>query len=466
MASDQKGSTELQPGPSGMSNKRARSRSSSSSSSSSTSSSSSSSGQKRSHRHRHKKSKRSRRSARLMDKLFKEMGELRKHIAVGNDNNVCHDTNCFENNRCLENSNVAFPDNESILSEVSGDLYEVNNVNDAPCPDAESQDANSNLPFTFDIETKLKEPSVPKTPDFFLKMLLDVQRLGSAAWSEVRYSDTQKLYNHTPGFVDLESNEEVKMYDTSRHLAYADKSYAAITYCILKQKQAIQDSIRSLLSWAKNMNFSYDELNTKVDELFQKGDLQKVSSDLLQLVCGHRAEAIEMRREAITSQIKEPLVKALVNKIPPSTTNIFDADSFTSALEKAGGVRKTFWPLKQNALSKANQPNSRPSRGQGIRKPTIPSRGIQCNATSGYFPSQNMHMQTCYNAPSRGVCHCQNCQQPNYPWVTQPSNNHPAYHTSGRGSFQNRGSRPDRGGTRGRGNAGRGYKGNQKRQKP
>jgi hypothetical protein len=393
------------------------------------------------------------------------MGELRKHITSGHDD-ICHDNNtCNENmashDKFACHENVAFQDNVSVISGVSGELYESNNVTDDPCPNAESQDAS--VSFTFDIETKLKEPNVPKTPDVFLKLLLDVQRLGSPAWSEVRYSDTQKLYNHTPGFIDLETNEEVKIYDTLRHLAYADKSYAAITYCILKQKQVVQEGIRNLLSWAKLTNFTFEDLNTKVDELFQKGELQKVSSDLLQLVCGHRAEVIEMRRDAITSQIREPLIKSLVNKIPPSTSNIFEAETFTSTLEKAGGVLKAFWPLKPNA-AKSNH-SSRPSRGQGTRKPTIPSRGIQCNASTGYLPLQNMHTQVCNNSPSRGVCHCQNCQ-PTYSWVSQPPINQTMYHhTSGRGTFQNRGSRPGRGGIRGRGNAGRVYKGNQKRQK-
>ncbi|CAH0723957.1 unnamed protein product, partial [Brenthis ino] len=75
---------------------------------------------------------------------------------------------------------------------------------------------------------------------------------------------------------------------------------------------------------------------------FLKVDLFKISSDLLQLVCGHRAESIEMRRETITGQVRDPLVKTSLNKIPPSTMHLFDSEAFSLALEKSGGVRKVF----------------------------------------------------------------------------------------------------------------------------
>lgn len=432
-------------GPSDESRKRARSVSSSSSSSSDSSTSSSSSDNKRGNgkrsrrRHRRKRNKRTRRSDQRMDKLIKEMGELRRHIFTSS------------------NTEKVYDDHVSMCSEVSGELYEHHNVTD----ERSLCDEQPNHDFTFDIETKLKEPSVPKTPDSFLKMLSDVQRLGSSSWSEVRYADTQKLYNHSPGFVDLESNDEVKTYDTLRNLAHADKSYAALTYCVLKQKDSLQESIRSLLSWAKNTNVNYENLSAKVDDLFQKGELHKTSSDLLQLVCGHRAESIEMRRESITSKVKDPLVKATLNRIPPSNKFLFDSEPFTTALEKAGGVRKAFWPPKADGLSqgKPNPSNSRPSRGQGVRHSVVPSRGTQCCFQESGFPVQNMqHMHACNNPPSRGG------YQYNYPHRGQSSKSRYEQHNvGGRSSFHNQGPRPERGSNRGRSNAPRGFKGNQKR---
>lgn len=376
----------------------------------------------------------------MMDKLFKEMGELRKHVFTSSNIEKVND------------------DHVSMCSDVSGELYEQHNITDERSVIDECQTPDHD--FTFDIETKLKEPSVPKTPDSFLKMLSDVQRFGSSSWSEVRYADTQKLYNHTPGFVDLEANDEVKTYDTLRNLAHADKSYAALTYCVLKQKDSLQESIRNLLSWAKNTNVNYENLSTKVDEFFQKGDLHKTSSDLLQLVCGHRAESIEMRRELITSKVRDPLVKSALNRIPPSNNFLFDSEPFTKVLEKAGGVRKAFWPPKTEAYSqgKPNLSNSRLSRGHGARHSVVPSRGTQCCFQESTFPTQHMHRHACSNPPSRGG------YQNNYPPRGQSSRSRYEQHSvGGRGSYHNQGSRPERGNNRGRSNAPRGSRGVQKR---
>lgn len=425
-------------GPSGRTRKRKVSCSSSSTTSSSSSSSSSPKHGKRSRRARRKKNKRAQQSNPTLDKLIKEVNELRQQVFANNMHSACHD-------------------GVSVCSGVSGELYDQHNVEEQ-CPDVEVQ--NSNSDFTFDIETKLKEPSVPKTPDSFLKMLLDVQRLGSTTWSEVRYSDTQKLYNHSPGFIDLDANEEIKMYDTTRNLALADKSYAAITFCILKQKESLQEAIRNLLLWSKNTEINFDNLSVKVEELFQKGDLHKISSDLLQLVCGHRAESIEMRRETITSQIRDPLVKAALNRIPPSSTYLFNPESFATALEKAGGVRKAFWPPKTDSQIRSNQSNCRPSRGQGVHKPIAPPREAQyfCNE-----PGIPRHTHAYDNSPSRGGYFRTNYKNRGQ---DQPSFRSDQY-TNNRGSFHNRGSRPDRGSNRSRGrpNPPKSSRANQKRYK-
>lgn len=404
-------------GPSGVRRKRARSSSTDSTSSSSGSSSSSSSldKRKRSRRHRHKKNK-NRHSK--WHHLAKEIGELRNLISQPPPYNCDLD------------------DQVSIYSRVSGDLY-----NDEAGSNEQITDYSNALDtnFSFDIETKLKEPSVPKTPDNFVKMLADVQHFGNSTWSDVRYADTQKLYNHTPGFVDLETNEEIRSYDLLPHLAKDDKAYAAITFCVLKQKECLQENIRSLLAWAKSDSSDLNNFPVKVEELFLKGELHKVSTDLIQLVCGHRAEVVEVKRDAILKHVKDPVVKKIINKIPPSNTHIFEADAFSSALEKAGGVRKTFWPLKsENSQRGNNKGYRRPSRGTGTKKFTAPSNGAQ---NPCYVSGSSCHSHNTV-APSRGVCNNLNSNQHNCHTNTTYENI--------RGSFQYRGSKP-RGSQRGRG---------------
>lgn len=305
-------------------------------------------------------------------------------------------------------------DNASVVSrDVDNDLYNEYYASQAsPMPASENSVV---IPeFTFDIETKLKDPAVPKTPTKFLSMLDEVQRFGKNTWADIRYAETQKLYNHSPGFTELESNEEVKAYDNIRHLNYSDKSYAAITFGILKQKEVLLDSLRSLIAWSKSTDAALTGLNDKIDEIFQKGELQKVTQDLLQMACGHRAETIEMRRDGVLKQIRDPLVTASVNKIPPSDTHIFNPEALTLALEKAGGVRKAFWPA--NGPGNGNASRAKPAKttrlpSQGQVRNNVPSHG---HPNYGYDPTGNM--QYLHTQPSQGNYHT-------YHYNTKAANN-------------------------------------------
>lgn len=408
------GENEPRAGPSGVRRKRARSSSSDSTSSSSSSSSSSSDKRKRSRRHRHKKNKNRHSKWHL---LSKEINELRNIISQpATQHNL--------------------DDQISIYSAVSGDLYD----EEVGSHESITDPTKLEIDFSFDLQTKLKEPSVPKTPDNFVKMLADVQRFGNPAWSEVRYADTQKLYNHAPGFLELETNGEVRPYDTLPHLAKADKAYAAMTFCALKLNECLQENVRNLLTWAKSDSSNLSQLNSKIEELFLKGDYHKISTDLIQLVCGHRSEIVEVKRDAILKHVKDPVVKMSLNKIPPSNTHIFEEEAFSAALEKSGGVRKAFWPLKsENSHRGINKAHRRPSRGTGTRKFTTPSSGAMPCCVSG--SSFQLHNSA---PPSRGVC-------------SNLSTNQHQFHNNAsnenlRGSFQSRGSRP-RGQRGGRGRA-------------
>lgn len=397
--------------------------SSESSSSSSTSSSVSRRSRKNSHSSRRKKKgggkRRHRRGgSRKIRKLTRQIDDLRKQIVFcSNDPVPCTAMPCIDDNLSV--------DENLVDGNISGELYE---NNETSVPTVQSD-------FTFEIETKLKEPSVPKTPQNFLKILKDIQHLESNDWSEVRYADTQKLYNCTPGFVDLEVNDEIKAYDSLRHLAHAEKAFAALSFCVLKQREALQSSIRSFLQWARDSELPFEAINEKVNELFLKGDFFKVSADLLQLACGHRAEVIQMRRDGITKHLRDPLVKAALRKIPPSCEHVFSAESLATALEKAGGVRKAFLPIHKPGTTASvsqtgqSKPSRYPSQGQAIRN--LPSQGN----THGCCASA--HISHAYSQPSQG---CGN-SRPSQGQVSNHADNRPAYPGGSRGSFRSRGSR-------------------------
>lgn len=314
-----------------------------------------------------------------MRKLRKEISELRNMFTQS----------AYYNHYDPNYMTRADTDRVSVSSGVSRDLYEELGM-DAQADNSLNNTANSE--FTFNIETKLKEPAVPKTPEGLIKTLVDVQHFGKPTWSEVRYAETQKSYNHSPGFVDLEVNSEVKQYDSLIQLAKSDKAYAAITFGILKQKESLQNCIRSLLTWCKSES-NLGNINSKIEELFLNGEFHKISSDLLQLVCGHRCEIIQLRRDAIIKQVKDPLVKGILNKIPPSTTHLFESDAFSAALEKVGGVRKAFWMTKSNSLQRSSTRKTSPPRG---KLPVAPSYGAH-----DYTPGPSRPV---YNtlAPSKG----------------------------------------------------------------
>lgn len=354
--------TEPLPGPSGM-QRKLRSRSSSSSSNSSQSSSlssasSSSPKRRRSHHGKKRRGRKRRHSKQEYQKLSKEVRDLRKSLYAR------------DNERHVQTSDHYYNDTMSINSGVSRNLYEELGDN-ASIIDAPNE-------VIFNIQTKLKEPSTPKSSELHLKLLCDLQHWDTSNWNEIRYSETQKAYNHKPGFTDIEINEEVAAFQSPRHLIYADKAFAALTMCILKQKESLQKVLLDFAQWSKELTPDYEVINNKLTELINCGDFQTTSSDLLQLVCGHRAEILQMRRDCVIKQVKEPLVKSTLRKIPPTCTNLFNAEKFTAALEKAGGVRKCFWPLKKsnNSISQVEtHKTSVSSQEYAIRK--RPSQGCQ-----------------------------------------------------------------------------------------
>ncbi|XP_049867072.1 uncharacterized protein LOC126367541 [Pectinophora gossypiella] len=414
--------------------KRVRASSTSSSSSSSTSSSSSSSSSssashsKRKLKRRHNKKrggKRGRRRDYRLDKLSQELSELRKRFTFRDGSSV----QLSQNDVC------------SIDDNVSGDLYveePATILREPTCDDSFQPN------IIFDIETKLKEPTVPKTPQNLLEILNNIQHFNSNEWSEVRYAEVQKLYNYSPGFVDLDVNDELKAYDSLKHLCYSDKSYAALTYCVLKQRETLQSALKYLLQWAQHSDLTFEGINEKINELFLKGDLFKVSSDLLQLICGHRAEVIQMRRDGIINHVRDPIHKAALRKIPPSCDHVFESDKLLSVLEKSGGVRKIFFPLNRQgptvsasqAITSSNRPARLPSQGQAVRN--VPSQGAisrGCSAQS--------HISYSYQ-PSQGCSHTRPLQGQRF----HGNESRSTFASNARGSFGPRGGRSN---NRGRG---------------
>lgn len=230
-----------------------------------------------------------------------------------------------------------------VSANVSGELYSETEVTPSDEP----------FGFEFSLNTVLKEPSIPKSLPAHVELLKSIQHFETEDWDSVRYAEVQKLYCSSPGFTFLEANDEFKPYEKSNSLALIERGFAAITQAVIKHNEASQAGFKSLIEWASTTcELSPKALQEKINDIFVKGSFQKTSSDTLQLACGHRAEIIQQRRDSVLRSIKDSYVKASLRKIPPSCNNLFNKDVLSTAIEKAGGAAKVFWPPRAPTQNK------------------------------------------------------------------------------------------------------------------
>lgn len=89
-----------------------------------------------------------------------------------------------------------------------------------------------------------------------------------------------------------------------------------------------------------------------------------MSDDLLQIVCGRRADFINIRRESLLRQISEEFHRDVLHKIPPSSETLFNEDSVQKYLTKIGGAERLTLlsrPVPQNLSKDIFYQNQRPS---------------------------------------------------------------------------------------------------------
>lgn len=59
---------------------------------------------------------------------------------------------------------------------------------------------------------------------------------------------------------------------------------------------------------------------------------------ILQVLCGKRAECIEVRRESILSELSNRNLQVALRKVPPSVKHLFDCNSLTPLIQSLGGA--------------------------------------------------------------------------------------------------------------------------------
>lgn len=224
-------------------------------------------------------------------------------------------------------------------------------------PPASVSDADKQQLQLSEFTTTLKDPPYPQSDDKHLEKITKLQRFKSSDWYAIRFSETQKKYVTTPGFIELNVNDELRRFHASGsnedRLHLIERTFAALSNAILTQKDELRTTLQNLVDWSndKSTTLSPKSLFDKIEEVFSKeSNFTKVSDDILQVACGRRADCISMRRDSILKKISEEYHRGALQKIPPSAENLFDGDMLAAYLQKIGGAEKLtacFQPAQQ-----------------------------------------------------------------------------------------------------------------------
>lgn len=217
--------------------------------------------------------------------------------------------------------------------------------------------------FSFkSLHTSLKDTGVNRTDPELFELINSLQLFGSSDWNNINFIETQKSYLSKPGFVELETNDDLKPFDKNKFLPSCERTLAAVSNAILLQRGILQRNVAYLLSYVKDsQTISYDDFSNKVNALFcEDKDYNKISNDIMQIICGKRASIINNRRTELMKPMQITYTVDKFKKIPPSSEFLFEPESFSKLLEKEGGPSKVF--AKQ--VPKKNIPLPSSSKGQ------------------------------------------------------------------------------------------------------
>lgn len=215
------------------------------------------------------------------------------------------------------------------------------------------------------VTTSLKEPKVPHADPEHLKRLQILQKFGDSSWKDVRYTEALKIHNATPGFVDLDVNDELRQFVKGNdYTAKSEKIIATICNGLITQRDIVNQNLQEFINWTASPGtvLSVDNIFVKINDMFQStSKFSKLSEEIMQMVCGKRAEYIENRRERILSEVPNKNLREGLRKIPPSSKYLFDETQLRSYIQNTGGMDKWVRPWF-SAEKGAHKSNTRPSK--------------------------------------------------------------------------------------------------------
>lgn len=176
--------------------------------------------------------------------------------------------------------------------------------------------------ISFDPQTKEQEPAIPDPLPELAEQAIKCQRLGEQGWNKIRYMEAQKKLHASGVFSPLKTNLQMNCTvsrSTCENLEKIEGVYGILTHGLLLQRKYFQEAIKILVTKHPTISEEIKILFTDTSSSFKT-----TSDDLLQYVCGKRAEVIEARRKCFLP--KNGIIEQTVRKIPPSKTHIFDQD--------------------------------------------------------------------------------------------------------------------------------------------
>lgn len=216
-----------------------------------------------------------------------------------------------------------------------GHYGEVESVSSWKPPDFNLPSTSTGAKPSFDFSpvTREQEPIIPEPEPNIKAQGLDCQRLGSSSWNRIRYIEVQKKLQASPVFSQLLTNHGLNSQTTpySEFLAKSDSTFGTLCHGLLKQRQCFQTAILEIIS-------KHPESAETVKAMFgeTQSEFRIISDDLLQLVCGKRAEVLDLRRK-FHGNVNQAL-SPLLQKIPPSATHLFEEEKF-ELFRKEQGLR-------------------------------------------------------------------------------------------------------------------------------
>lgn len=217
------------------------------------------------------------------------------------------------------------------------------------------------------VNTSVKDPKVPRADPNRLKQLERLQKFGDPYWKDIRYTEALKVHCATPGFVELDVNDELRQFVKGKdYIASTERSLAAICNALLAQREYFHEHLQQFVDWAASPEtvLTASSVFDKITELFNASSkYHKTDEETMQLVCGKRAECIENRRERILAELPNKTLREGLRKIPPSSEAMFDKSQLQEYIKSTGGIDKWVRPwfnLEKDKKKPVPKPTANP----------------------------------------------------------------------------------------------------------